>query len=309
MKALEDLVCCPACRGDVRLRRGNDDEGAACACDGCGGVYPVTDGVVDFLPGQNGGKKSRGQRAMESERCVRIYEGRWWRGSRWMGWFFAISLSEEVTLVKRILDCGPADTVLDLACGPGLFTRSFAEGNSERTAIGLDLSWPMLRYAVRKAARLGMTNVTFLHGDAHCLPLRDGSLDGANCCGALHLFPDVRQVLGELKRAIRPGGASRWRARGERRASGAGSRPTWMQSGGAFITSRRRNSKGCSMRPVSSRPSITPVASGWSPAVSGDRKAGRACGATGGGCGVRRVWYHLRHGSAGACPAALACVR
>jgi len=62
------------------------------------------------------------------------------------------------------------------------------------------------RYAVRKAAQCELTNMAFLHGDAHHLPIKDGSVDVANCCGAMHLFADVRGVLGELARVIRPGG-------------------------------------------------------------------------------------------------------
>ena len=72
--------------------------------------------------------------------------------------------------------------------------------------IGLDLSWPMLRYAAAKSRELGVANLTLLHGDAHALPFADASLDAANCCGALHLFPDWRQVLAELGRVIRPKG-------------------------------------------------------------------------------------------------------
>jgi ubiquinone/menaquinone biosynthesis C-methylase UbiE len=137
---------------------------------------------------------------------VRIYESRLWRANWLFGVAGGISLADEMSLIDRILDLGPSDAVLDLACGPGLYARRFARGASTREVLGLDLSWPMLRYGARKAGAIGIENLTFTHGDAHHLPFRDDSLDAVNCCGALHLFPDVRQALRELQRVIRPKG-------------------------------------------------------------------------------------------------------
>jgi ubiquinone/menaquinone biosynthesis C-methylase UbiE len=161
--------------------------------------------VIDFLPGVAGGE-GRGQKLMESERMVKIYESKWWRANKFFALFMGIDLKGEMALIKRIASPGPAAKVLDLACGPGLYARAFAEENPGREIFGLDISWPMLRYAVAKARKLAMRNVTFMHGDAHHLPFKDSSLDAANCCGALHLFSDVRRVLGELGRVIRTGG-------------------------------------------------------------------------------------------------------
>ena len=100
----------------------------------------------------------------------------------------------------------PGDTVVDLACGPGLYARRFAAGHPQRDVVGLDLSWPMLRAATRKAAAARLENLRFVHGDALALPFRDASLEVANCCGALHLFPDIPRALRELSRVILPKG-------------------------------------------------------------------------------------------------------
>ena len=143
---------------------------------------------------------------MESERIVEIYESKWWRGSKLFARATRINLADEIALIQRITALGPADTVLDLACGPGLYTRPFATDGPNREVIGLDLSWPMLRYATKKARALGIGNITFLHGDAHTLPIKTASIDAVNCCGALHLFPDVPRVLQELARIAKPGG-------------------------------------------------------------------------------------------------------
>jgi ubiquinone/menaquinone biosynthesis C-methylase UbiE len=163
------------------------------------------DGVLDLLPGPAPARKA-GQILMESPRVVGLYESRWWRASRLVEWSFGISLEDEMALVMRISRPAPADTVLDLACGPGLYARRFAEGGPGREVIGLDISWPMLKYASAKARSRGIQNLTFLRGDAHDLPLVPASVDVVSCCGALHLFPDFRRVLGELGRVIKPQG-------------------------------------------------------------------------------------------------------
>ena len=72
--------------------------------------------------------------------------------------------------------------------------------------VGLDLSLPMLRTAVRLAREERMSNLLFLHGSALDLPLADDRFDAVNCCGALHLFPDVSRALFEIHRVLVPGG-------------------------------------------------------------------------------------------------------
>ncbi|MBI2078110.1 MAG: methytransferase partner Trm112 [Euryarchaeota archaeon] len=53
---LLDLVCCPDCRGDLRLRADQTDpatqeilEGTL-TCAGCGHVFPVEEGIPNLLP-------------------------------------------------------------------------------------------------------------------------------------------------------------------------------------------------------------------------------------------------------------------
>lgn len=109
--------------------------------------------------------------------------------------------------------------ILDLACGAGEKTPLLAEalGPGVRL-VGLDSD----RNAIQRAAlprrhedtkaRRPETPRAFapsclrvLVADAHALPLRDGSLDGAVCIAALGMFRDRLAALGELRRALRPG--------------------------------------------------------------------------------------------------------
>ena len=205
-----EFLCCPKCKAELesagKAGTGGQAADVAClACAECGARYSVAEAVPDFVGDRNIDVRLA-QKLMQSRRMVSIYESRWWRGSRIFSRFMGITLEDEIALIRKIDAAGPDDAILDLACGPGIFARAFAEESPARRVFGLDLSWPMLRYAVRKAGKLGLANITFLRGDAHELPFRDGSLDVANCCGALHLFSDVRRVLGELHRVLKPGG-------------------------------------------------------------------------------------------------------
>lgn len=200
-----NILCCPMCRGGLSIAKGADDSTTA-VCTVCERRYPATEGIANFLPNPIPGPKGRGQRLMESEWMVKQYESKWWRGGKLFKRYTGVTLDEEIALVKQIDAAGPADTVLDLACGPGIYAQAFAQDNPARTVIGVDVSEPMLRRAVDKAAALNLANITFIHGDACALPLQDGSVDVANCCGALHLFTDVQTVLAELGRIVKPGG-------------------------------------------------------------------------------------------------------
>jgi len=204
---IEDM-CCPTCRGELRVRPEGAQQVEAdlrVDCATCQLEYPVVEGIVDFLPADDL-DRSPSQQAMEARSIVSIYESRWWRASPLAAFLMQISLSDEMALIERIASPSPTARVLDLACGPGLYARRFAAGHPEREVVGLDLSWPMLRSAIRKAAEARLGNLRFVHGDALALPFRDSSLEVANCCGALHLFPDIPRALRELARVIRPTG-------------------------------------------------------------------------------------------------------
>jgi ubiquinone/menaquinone biosynthesis C-methylase UbiE len=105
------------------------------------------------------------------------------------------------------LAIGPGEAVLDVACGPGAATRLAAErvGGAGRVT-GCDLSGAMLAVARAKKPVRGGAAITYLEGPADQLPVEDGAFDVAICQQGLQFFPDRRAALGEMRRALRPGG-------------------------------------------------------------------------------------------------------
>jgi ubiquinone/menaquinone biosynthesis C-methylase UbiE len=143
---------------------------------------------------------------MESEAIVRIYESRLWRRSVIAALALGISFEREQELIGRAAGLALGDTLLDLACGPGIYTRPFARRVAPGLVVGLDLSPAMLAYARRRAREEGLANVALVRGDALRLPFATGRFDAVNCCGALHLFPDADLALCEVDRVLKPGG-------------------------------------------------------------------------------------------------------
>src|SRR5947209_3214215 len=93
---------------------------------------------------------------------------------------------------------GAADTVLDVACGPGLVVAAFAK--SCRSAAGIDITPAMIGKARDYAHTLGLTNVDWHIGNVSSLPFADGSFSIAVSRFAFHHFVDPLGVLREMKR-------------------------------------------------------------------------------------------------------------
>jgi ubiquinone/menaquinone biosynthesis C-methylase UbiE len=143
---------------------------------------------------------------MESEAIARVYESRLWRRSVIATLAFGITFEREQQLIGRAARLSSGDTLLDLACGPGIYTRPFAREVAPGLVVGLDLSPAMLLHARQHARVARLENLALVRGDAMHLPFADGRFDVVNCCGALHLFPDADLALREVRRVLRPGG-------------------------------------------------------------------------------------------------------
>ena len=148
---------------------------------------------------------SLAQRAMQHPLMAPIYE-RAWRPV--LGWALMGFDRDHVRHERRLTVAGlrlaDGDLVLDLACGPGLFTAAFgAAVRPSGLAVGVDLSEPMVARARRDNAH---PCAAYLRGDAHRLPFPDAAFDAVSCYAALYLIPDPFDAYDELVRVLRPGG-------------------------------------------------------------------------------------------------------
>ena len=116
--------------------------------------------------------------------------------------------SEEAEeLARRVTDGLPHPETLvaiDLACGPGTYTRPLAA--RVRHAIGADLTPAMVEKARAEAARDGIGNIDFMCADIYALPFADGSAGIVSCGYAFHHMTDPARALAEMARVLQPGG-------------------------------------------------------------------------------------------------------
>ena len=102
-------------------------------------------------------------------------------------------------LDERLLDrlaLGGRERLLDLGCGPGVFSRCAAVRHPELTVIAIDPS--------RDFARPDHDGkVWTLRGAGEALPLADRSIDVAICLSSIRHVRDRARTFAELRRVVR----------------------------------------------------------------------------------------------------------
>jgi ubiquinone/menaquinone biosynthesis C-methylase UbiE len=164
----------------------------------------IEDGWLDLLCEGDPTGSHPGQRLMLSSVLPRIYE-RLWRplGARLLMGATGPDTHEEHRIAMDMLALCPGESVLDVGCGPGNFTRSFALAVGDGLVVGIDASETMLARAVRET---DCVNVAYVRGDACALPFRDGTFDAICCFAALYLIDEPMRALDEIARVLAPGG-------------------------------------------------------------------------------------------------------
>jgi SAM-dependent methyltransferase len=164
----------------------------------------VRDGYLDLLGEDDPTGGHPVQRLMLNGLLARVYE-RFWRPAAMqvLSGFKGPRRREERRVAVRMLSLASGDRVLDVACGPGNFTRDFAEATGDGLVVGLDASRAMLAAGARVT---GAANVAYVRGDACALPFAAASFDAICCFGALHLFEPPLRALEEIVRVLAPAG-------------------------------------------------------------------------------------------------------
>lgn len=108
----------------------------------------------------------------------------------------------DARLAHRLSGLGPADTVVDVGCGPGAAARHAARLGA--STVGVDPASVMLRLA-RVLTRSSLP-VRYLKGGAEALPLPDESASVVWSIASVHHWADLDAGLREARRVLRPAG-------------------------------------------------------------------------------------------------------
>lgn len=169
------------------------------------GTAQVGRGYLDLLGERDPTGSRPGQRLMLTRALPLVYQ-RFWRpiGGRFLMGATGPSTAEEHRMALEMLSIAPGARMLDVACGPGNFTRDFAAAvGGDGLAVGLDASASMLATAVRETKG---ESIAYVRGDACALPFRDGTFDAVCCFAALYLIEEPQRALEEIVRVLAPGG-------------------------------------------------------------------------------------------------------
>ncbi len=111
------------------------------------------------------------------------------------------------SLMVELLEIGPGQSVLDVACGPGSVARIAAQRvGAGGQVVACDLSSAMLAVAKAKPSLDAQTEITYLEAPADRLPVADATFDVVTCQQGLQFFPERSAAVAEMHRTLRPGG-------------------------------------------------------------------------------------------------------
>ena len=124
---------------------------------------------------------------------------------RYDGWFETpigrLVKKYETDVLLEMLQPRQHEKILDVGCGTGVFTIDVLSAGADVT--GLDLSFPMLKSAVRKLPEISFAGVV---ADMTALPFADQSFDKTFSMTAIEFVNDIQKAIDELNRVTRKKG-------------------------------------------------------------------------------------------------------
>jgi len=188
------LLCCPACKSDLRLEAAEIIEGEVkegeLVCGGCGKKHPIR----GFVP-----------RFVESDKYVGNFSFEWllYRKTQ-LDSHNSSSQSRDELLEKTGFTAAELKgrTILDVGCGTGRYMEVAGAEGAE--VVGVDLS-----FAVETAVEnlKGKPNMHVVQADVFSLPFKPGVFDFIYSIGVLHHTTSTREAFFKLPRLLAPGGS------------------------------------------------------------------------------------------------------
>jgi len=110
-------------------------------------------------------------------------------------------------LIVDALDLRPGMHVADIGAGSGLFLELLADRvGSEGRVYAVEIAPRFVEHMRERAAAEGLDQVETVQNDIRSTGLPDGSVDAVFLCDVYHHFEHPQEMLGSIRRTLRPGG-------------------------------------------------------------------------------------------------------
>lgn len=97
-------------------------------------------------------------------------------------------------------------SVLEVGCGPGFYSRRFAQRFPHLCVLGIDRSSRLVSFARGRASANQLTNCRFVEGDVECLSTYVEPVDAVISSRLLLVIANSSTVMAEMFRILKPGG-------------------------------------------------------------------------------------------------------
>jgi SAM-dependent methyltransferase len=140
-----------------------------------------------------------------------VTQAEYWNGEEAQHWLayearYEAMLGPFTRHVMSALDLAADDAVLDVGCGCGATTLAAARIVTQNTALGVDLSAPMIGQARNNARAAGLLNASFVVADAEVHSFEPAAFGAVISRFGVMFFSDAVAGFANLRRALRPGG-------------------------------------------------------------------------------------------------------
>ncbi len=195
-----EVLACPACHSRLEFEGPTGDwiETGVLCCQTCGVVYPILDGIPQFV--------ERGQLTGLNKRFAYLYD---WFSLIYPAFsrvaFRLIGLREASARRELVDKLNPnGGSVLEVSVGPGSNLPYLIERPDVAEVMGLDISPGQLRRC-RNLVRRKHMNIDLFLANAEHLPFQGNVFSSVLHVGGINFFEDKQAAIKEMIRVVKPG--------------------------------------------------------------------------------------------------------